>query len=276
MNRIQETFEELKRAGRTALIPYITAGDPEPNATVDLMHLLVQKGADMLELGVPFSDPMADGPVIQKAVERALRHNVSLDDVLEFVRVFREKDGETPVILMGYLNPIEAMGYEAFANAAVSVGVDAVLTVDMPPEESLGYLEALSEHDLDRIFLVSPTTPDNRLDAVNKKGSGFVYYVSLKGVTGSKELDTVDVAQNMARLRTKLNIPIGIGFGINNGQMAFEVAKLGDAVVVGSSLVKLIEANESKGRYDIHLAIGEKMAEFRHGIDRADALKGQE
>lgn len=276
MSRIQQKFEELKRVGKTALIPYITAGDPEPNATIDLMHLLVKKGADMLELGVPFSDPMADGPVIQKAVERALRHNVSLDDVLEFVRVFREEDSETPVILMGYLNPIEAMGYEEFANAASSVGVDAVLTVDMPPEESQGYLQALSTHELDRIFLVSPTTPESRLQSVNEKGSGFVYYVSLKGVTGSKELDTVDVANNMARLQTKLNIPIGIGFGINNGPMAFEMAKLGDAVVVGSSLVKLIEANESKGRYDIHLALGEKMAEFRHAIDRADALKGQE
>lgn len=276
MSRIQQKFEELKRVGKTALIPYITAGDPEPNATVDLMHLLVQKGADMLELGVPFSDPMADGSVIQKAVERALRHNVSLDDVLEFVRVFREQDSQTPIILMGYLNPIEAMGYEAFANAASSVGVDAVLTVDMPPEESQGYLQALSTHAIDRIFLVSPTTPESRLHSVNEKGSGFVYYVSLKGVTGSKELDTVDVATNMARLQTQLKIPIGIGFGINNGPMAFEMAKLGDAVVVGSSLVKLIEANESKGRYDIHLAIGEKMAEFRHAIDRADALKGQE
>ncbi|GKT12224.1 MAG: tryptophan synthase alpha chain [Thiomicrorhabdus sp.] len=274
MSRIQKKFAELKAAGKTALIPYVTAGDPRPNVTVGLMHLLVEKGADIIELGVPFSDPMADGPVIQKAVERALLHNISLDDVLEFVRVFRETDANTPVVLMGYLNPVEAQGYEAFANAASSVGVDAVLTVDMPPEESEGYLQALDSAGLDRIFLVSPTTPASRLAAVNEKGSGFVYYVSLKGVTGSKELDVDDVATNMARLRADLNIPIGIGFGINDGQAAFEMAKIGDAVIVGSSLVKLIEANQSKDSFEIHLAVGEKMKEFRDALDRADAIKG--
>ncbi|MDX1352996.1 MAG: tryptophan synthase subunit alpha [Thiomicrorhabdus sp.] len=270
MSRIQKTLANLKANGKTALIPYITAGDPEPNATVGLMHLLVEKGADIIELGVPFSDPMADGPVIQKAVERALKHNVSLDDVLEFVRVFREKDEKTPIVLMGYLNPIEAEGYESFANAASSVGVDAVLTVDMPPEESMGYREALESKGLDRVFLVSPTTPESRLQAVNEKGSGFVYYVSLKGVTGSKELDVADVAQQIDRLQKQLNHPIGIGFGIKDGQTAYEMAKLGDAVIVGSSLVTLIEANESKGIYDIHLAIGKKMTEFRDAINRAD------
>ncbi|QCU89749.1 tryptophan synthase subunit alpha [Thiomicrorhabdus sediminis] len=271
MSRIQQTLADLKAAGKTALIPYITAGDPTPKATVDLMHLLVEKGADMIELGVPFSDPMADGPVIQKAVERALAHNVSLDDVLEYVRVFREKDTQTPIILMGYLNPIEAEGYEEFANAASSVGVDAVLTVDMPPEESSGYLQSLQAKDLDRVFLVSPTTPDSRLQAVNEKGSGFVYYVSLKGVTGSKELDVADVAKQLARLKSTINLPMGIGFGIRNGETAYEMAKIGDAVIVGSALVSLIEANEAKGLYDIHLAIGEKMTEFRSAIDRADA-----
>ncbi|HHT01053.1 MAG TPA: tryptophan synthase subunit alpha [Thiomicrospira sp.] len=276
MSRLQKTLANLKASGKTALIPYITAGDPTPNATLDLMHLLVEKGADVIELGVPFSDPMADGPVIQKAVERALEHNVSLDDVLEFVRVFREKDEKTPIVLMGYLNPVEAMGYEAFANAASSVGVDAVLTVDMPPEESVGYKEALESKGLDRVFLVSPTTPNSRLTAVNEKGSGFVYYVSLKGVTGSKELDIEDVANQVTRLKSTLKHPIGIGFGIRDGHTAFEMAKLGDAVIVGSSLVSLIEANEAKGLYDIHLAIGEKMTEFRGALDRADAKKGQE
>jgi len=276
MSRVETKLAELKAAGKTALIPYVTAGDPRPNVTVDLMHLLVAKGADIIELGVPFSDPMADGPVIQKAVERALTHHITLDDVLEFVRVFREKDESTPVVLMGYLNPVEAMGYEAFANAASSVGVDAVLTVDMPPEESKGYLQALDGAGLDRIFLVSPTTPASRLAAVNEKGSGFVYYVSLKGVTGSKQLDVSDVASNMARLRNDLNIPIGIGFGINDGAAAFEMAKIGDAVIVGSSLVKLIDANQTKDSFEIHLAIGEKMKEFRDALDRADALKGQE
>jgi len=275
MGRIEETFAELKAQGKTALIPYITAGDPRPSATVQLMHRLVNKGADMLELGVPFSDPMADGPVIQKAVERALAHNVSLDDVLEMVREFRILDGETPIILMGYLNPIEAEGYESFAEAAISVGVDAVLTVDMPPEESMGYLEALKEHEIDRVFLVSPTTPDKRLAAVSEKGSGFVYYVSLKGVTGSKELDVDDVAKQVARIRQKLDLPIGIGFGIRDGDMAFKMAQLGDAVIVGSSLVSIIEANHDQDLYEIELALSEKMSEFRSAIDRADKLKAQ-
>ncbi|MBF6057304.1 MULTISPECIES: tryptophan synthase subunit alpha [Thiomicrorhabdus] len=276
MSRIQTKFSELKAAGKTALVPYVTAGDPMPNATVELMHLMVEKGADMIELGVPFSDPMADGPVIQKAVERALEHHISLDDVLEFVRVFREKDVTTPIILMGYLNPIEAMGFEAFANAASSVGVDGVLTVDMPPEESQGYLPALDACGLDRIFLVSPTTPAQRLQAVNAKGSGFVYYVSLKGVTGSKQLDVASVTEHMGALQKTMQMPIGIGFGIRDGESAFEMAKLGDAVIIGSALVSLIEANESKGLYDIYLAIGEKMTEFRSAIDRADALTAQE
>ena len=270
--RIEATFAELKAQGKTALIPYITAGDPRPSATVQLMHRLVSKGADMLELGVPFSDPMADGPVIQKAVERALAHSVSLDDVLEMVREFRIADDETPIILMGYLNPIEAEGYESFAEAAMSVGVDGVLTVDMPPEESLGYLEALKDHEIDRVFLVSPTTPDKRLTAVSEKGSGFVYYVSLKGVTGSNELDVDDVTLQLARIRQKLDLPIGIGFGIRDGEMAFKMAQLGDAVIVGSSLVSIIEANHDQDLYEIELALSEKMTEFRSAIDRADAL----
>ena len=271
--RIEEVFEDLKRRGKTALIPYITAGDPRPSATVKLMHRLVNKGADMIELGVPFSDPMADGPVIQKAVERALAHNVSLDDVLEMVREFREQDSETPIILMGYLNPIEHEGYQEFANAASSVGVDAVLTVDMPPEESMGYMEELQKQELDRIFLVSPTTPESRLEAVNKKGSGFVYYVSLKGVTGSSELDADDVAMHVNRIRSKLNLPIGIGFGIRDGQAAYKMAQLGDAVIVGSSLVSLIEANHDQDLHEIEIAISKKMSEFRNAIDRADAGK---
>lgn len=274
--RIEKKFADLKAAGKTALIPYITAGDPRPTATVDLMHLLVDKGADMLELGVPFSDPMADGPVIQRAVERALEHKVSLDDVLEMVRVFREKDETTPIILMGYLNPVEREGYESFSNAASSAGVDGVLTVDMPPEESMGYMEALQGKGLDRVFLVSPTTPDNRLDAVNQKGSGFVYYVSLKGVTGSKELDVADVATQISRIAKKLQQPIGIGFGIRDGETAAKMAKLGDAVIVGSALVSLIEANHDKDLYEIELALGNKMSEFRSAIDRADASEGQE
>ncbi len=275
MSRISQRFADLKSQGKTALIPYITAGDPRPNATVALMHKLVEKGADMIELGVPFSDPMADGPVIQKAVERALAHNVSLDDVLEMVRVFREKDANTPVILMGYLNPVEREGYEAFANAANSVGVDGVLTVDMPPEESMGYNEVLEAQGLDRVFLVSPTTPDSRLNAVNEKGSGFVYYVSLKGVTGSKELDADDVSKQVARIGEKLQQPIGIGFGIRNGEAAYKMAKLGDAVIVGSSLVSIIEATQSADLFEIENALSDKMMEFREAINRADAEQHQ-
>jgi len=271
MSRISQKLADLKAQGKTALIPYVTAGDPRPTATVSLMHLLVEKGADIIELGVPFSDPMADGPVIQKAVERALEHNVSMNDVLEMVRSFREKNAETPIVLMGYLNPVERMGFENFANAASSVGVDAVLTVDMPPEESVGYFDALKEHGLDRIFLVSPTTPNSRLRAVNEKGSGFVYYVSLKGVTGSKQIDVVDVSAQLARLKDEIDLPMGIGFGIRNGETAAAMADQGDAVIVGSALVSLIEANKDHDLQEIELAIGEKMNEFRTAIDRADA-----
>lgn len=276
MGRIEETFAELKKRGRTALIPYITAGDPSPGITVSLMHQLVNKGADMLELGVPFSDPMADGPVIQRAVERALAHQVSLHDVLGMVREFRKADAETPVILMGYLNPVEAMGYVNFSEAATAAGVDGVLTVDMPPEESKGYLEVLKKSSLDRVFLVSPTTPDSRLAAVNEKGSGFVYYVSLKGVTGSKELDVEEVSNHVNRIREKLDLPIGIGFGIRDGETAFKMAQVGDAVIVGSGLVSIIEANQDKDIKEIELALSEKMTELRTAIDRADKIKFQE
>ncbi|MPQ77026.1 tryptophan synthase subunit alpha [Hydrogenovibrio sp. JE_KL2] len=273
MSRIKSLLTNLQSQGKTALIPYITAGDPNPGMTVELMHALVEEGADILELGVPFSDPMADGPVIQKAVERALEHNVSLRDVLQMVAQFRQKDDKTPIILMGYLNPIEAMGYQVFADEAKSVGVDAVLTVDMPPEETSGYLTVMQSAGLDRIFLVSPTTPDSRLQAVNEQGSGFVYYVSLKGVTGSSALNTEEVTQQVNHLKTIMKLPVGIGFGIRNGDMAYEMAKVGDAIIVGSALVSLIEQNASADQAVIMDAISEKMCEFRRGIDQADAEK---
>ncbi|MBD3820676.1 MAG: tryptophan synthase subunit alpha [Thiotrichales bacterium] len=273
MSRIKSLLTDLQSQGKTALIPYITAGDPNPGMTVELMHALVEEGADILELGVPFSDPMADGPVIQKAVERALEHNVSLRDVLQMVAQFRQKDDKTPIILMGYLNPIEAMGYQVFADEAKSVGVDAVLTVDMPPEETSGYLTVMQSAGLDRIFLVSPTTPDSRLQAVNEQGSGFVYYVSLKGVTGSSALNTEEVTQQVNHLKTIMKLPVGIGFGIRNGDTAYEMAKVGDAIIVGSALVSLIEQNASADQAVIMDAISEKMCEFRRGIDQADAEK---
>lgn len=270
MSRIDATLNALKSEKKTALIPYITAGDPHPEMTVTLMHSLVEQGADMIELGVPFSDPMADGPVIQKAVERALAHNVSLKNVLAYVTEFRKKDAQTPVILMGYLNPIEAMGSDVFAKAAAEAGVDAVLTVDMPPEESEGYFQDLSLAQLDRIFLASPTTPDGRLNAVSEKGSGFVYYVSLKGVTGSKALDVDDVAQHVGHLREKMSMPVAIGFGIRDGNTAYEMAKLGDAIIVGSALVSLIEQNASEDSAVIQQVLSDKMREFRQAIDKAD------
>lgn len=270
MTRIEKTLSTLKANNKTALVPYITAGDPHPNMTVDLMHTLVANGADMIELGVPFSDPMADGPVIQKAVERALKHNTSMTNVLDMVRVFRKTDTETPVILMGYLNPVEVLGYANFANNAFAAGVDGVLTVDMPPEESAGYFEAIQAAGLDRIFLASPTTPDARLQGVNQKGSGFVYYVSLKGVTGSKALDVEDVRAHVARLREKVSISIGIGFGIRDGETAYQMAKVGDAIIVGSALVNLIEARQDQEFTSISAVIADKMQEFRTGIDRAD------
>ncbi len=266
MSRIKTTLLALKDKGKTALIPYITAGDPHPNMTVELMHALVEAGADILELGVPFSDPMADGPVIQKAVERALVHNVSLTDVLAMVTRFRKINTKTPVVLMGYLNPIESKGYERFAQEAKIAGVDGVLTVDMPPEETKGYLEALRTNKLDRIFLVAPTTPDNRLNEVNKQGSGFVYYVSLKGVTGSKNLDLKEVANKVRGLQEKLSLPIGVGFGIRDGKIAKQMAKISEAIIVGSALVQLIEDNKSADKNFIIKAIVSKMQEFKQAI----------
>lgn len=270
MSRIQQTFAALKAQNKTALIPYVTAGDPHPDMAVKLMHRLVAEGADMIEMGVPFSDPMADGPVIQKAVERALKHNVSLSDVLGFVKEFRLTNQHTPVALMGYLNPIEAKGFTNFAKEAKQAGLDGVLTVDMPPEETAGYLETLREHELDRIFLVSPTTPDSRLAAVNEKGSGFVYYVSLKGVTGSKTLDEGDVRQHVEHLKSKTSLPVGIGFGISTGETAYSMAKIGDAIIVGSALVRLIEQQPDAPFDTILDLIGHKMQEFRAAIVRAD------
>lgn len=271
MSRIASTLAELMSANKTALVPYVTAGDPHPNMTVELMHLLVEQGANMIELGVPFSDPMADGPVIQKAVERALAHQVTLRDVLAMVKRFRTENDVTPVILMGYLNPVEAMGYETFAQAAAEAGVDGVLTVDMPPEESTGYLQAIKDTGLDRVFLVSPTTPDNRLAAVNEQGSGFVYYVSLKGVTGSKALDVADVNQHVAALKQHTQLPIGIGFGIRNGEAAYNMAKIGNAVIVGSALVTILETHADSDKAQMMAAITEKMTEFKEAIDQADS-----
>ncbi|OYY73768.1 MAG: tryptophan synthase subunit alpha [Gammaproteobacteria bacterium 28-57-27] len=273
MNRIASRFSELRAANRSALIPYITAGDPVPAATVDLMHLLVSKGADLIEIGVPFSDPMADGPVIQRATERALAHNVSMHDVFGMVRAFRATDSSTPVILMGYLNPVEILGYAEFAREAAAAGVDGVLTVDLPPEEAEDYAEILQVAGLERIFLVSPTTPNRRLQAVARLGSGFVYYVSLKGVTGANSLDTDDVARHIEDLRQFISIPLGVGFGIRDAHTAGLVSKVADAVVVGSVIVHLIEQHQ----HDLpamHQAVGALVAEMRAAMDAVQIAGG--
>ncbi|MCP5141302.1 MAG: tryptophan synthase subunit alpha [Gammaproteobacteria bacterium] len=259
MSRIAARFAELRAAGRKALIPYVTAGDPNPSVTVPLMHALVGAGADIIELGVPFSDPMADGEVIQKAHERALVHNVSLRNVLGMVAEFRQTDANTPVVLMGYLNPVEIMGYAEFARAAQAAGVDGALTVDMPPEESHDLIVALREHAIDPIFLLAPTSHQARIRKITGAASGFVYYVSLKGVTGAASLDVSAVAAKLAEIRAETDIPIGVGFGISDAASAAAIAKISDAVVVGSALVR---------RIGEHAATPEKVAPTLAGLLR--------
>lgn len=241
MSRIQATFERLAAAGRKALIPYVTAGDPYADVTVELMLAMAQAGADVIELGVPFSDPMADGPVIQKASERALAKGITLARVLEMVREFRRQDDATPVVLMGYANPVERFGLERFVTEAQAAGVDGVLVVDYPPEECEAFATALKAKGLDPIFLLAPTSTDERVERLGRLASGYVYYVSLKGVTGAGHLDTGAVADAMPRLRQHVPIPLGVGFGIRDGATAAAVARHADAVVIGSALVQLIE-----------------------------------
>ncbi|MBE0405158.1 tryptophan synthase subunit alpha [Halomonas citrativorans] len=243
MNRIDQRFSELKQQGRKALIPYITAGDPAPQYTVGFMHALVAAGADVIELGVPFSDPMADGPVIQKACERALKQGTRLVDLLDMVAEFRQADTTTPVVLMGYLNPIERIGYEAFAEQAEKVGVDGVLVVDMPPEEADELGPLLKAHNLAAIFLVAPTTSPARAATICAQGEGYLYYVSLKGVTGAATLNAGDVAERLAPLREMTDLPLCVGFGIRDGVTAAEVANVADGVIVGSALVNRIAEN---------------------------------
>ncbi|MDO8350258.1 MAG: tryptophan synthase subunit alpha [Gallionella sp.] len=241
MSRIQATFDKLKQDNRRALIPFFTAGDPSPQLTVPLMHAMVQAGADVIELGVPFSDPMADGPTIQRASERALKQGMSLRGVLNLVSEFRQQDNRTPVVLMGYGNPIEAMGWEVFAQRCAEVGVDGVLTVDFPPEESHDAFEHLQRHGIDPIFLLAPTTEEARVEQVAKLARGYVYYVSLKGVTGAGNLDLSAIEQKLPQLRKHIKLPIGVGFGIRDAVTAQAVAKLCDGVVVGSRIVQEIE-----------------------------------
>ncbi|MDG1073849.1 MAG: tryptophan synthase subunit alpha [Methylophilaceae bacterium] len=264
MSRIKSTFASLKANNKKALIPYITAGDPHPNFTVEMMHAMVASGADMIELGVPFSDPMADGPVIQRASERALAHKVGLRKVLALVQEFRVNDDNTPVILMGYANPIEAMGIAQFAANAKAVGVDGVLTVDYPPEESEAVIAELGKHDIDSIFLLSPTTEAKRIDLVVKQATGFLYYVSLKGVTGAANLDVEEVKGRVAAIRKQTHLPVGVGFGVKDAATAKSVAAFADAVVVGSRTVLTIEQSSEE---DLIANISALIQELRTAID---------
>lgn len=267
MNRINRRFDTLRAKHKTALIPFITAGDPTPEVTVDLMHNLVKAGADVIELGVPFSDPMADGPVIQRASERALAHHVSLGQVLEMVAHFREQDAETPVVLMGYLNPIEVLGYADFAARAGKVGVDGVLVVDIPPEEGEDLLAALKANGLVQIYLLAPTTTPERIGRICDAADGFVYYVSIKGVTGASHLDLNAVADKLAEIRSKTQLPVGVGFGIKDAATAAALSRLADAVVVGSALVSRIE--ELKDRPDaIAPVLHEVLSGMRQALDQ--------
>lgn len=264
MSRIQGVFATLKSQQRKALIPFITAGDPNPELTVPLMHALVEGGADLIELGVPFSDPMADGPTIQRASERALKHKIGLRHVLDMVAEFRNQDSKTPVVLMGYGNPIEAMGWEAFARRCEEVGVDGVLTVDFPPEESSEAFAHLIKHNLDPIFLLAPTSAPERVASVVKAARGFVYYVSLRGVTGAANLDLTDVTGKVAAIRSMTTLPIGVGFGVRDAATAQAVAAIADAVVVGSRTVQEVEnSNEQNVTANIERLI----RELRTAID---------
>jgi tryptophan synthase alpha chain len=268
MSRIAKVLSRLKEQKRKALIPYICAGDPSPALTLPLMHGLTASGADIIELGVPFSDPMADGPVIQRASERALKYNVSLKNVIAMVAEFRKTNADTPVVLMGYANPIEHMGMHEFADAAKAAGVDGVLVVDYPPEECEDFAADVKAHGLDPIFLLAPTSTEERIAAVGKVASGYLYYVSLKGVTGSATLDTAEVGRRIPLIKKYADIPVGVGFGIRDAATARAVAQVADAVVIGSRIIQEIENAKPGQEVDNVKAF---MAGIRNAIDTLSA-----
>lgn len=268
MSRIAETFAKLQADQRKALIPYLCAGDPYPDATVEIMRALADGGADVIELGIPFSDPMADGPVIQHAAERALSHHIGMSHVLEAVRDFR-RTHQTPVVLMGYANPVERYdqrhGTEAFVRDASKAGVDGVLVVDYPPEECEAFAAALRAHGLDLIFLLAPTSTPERMALVGEIATGYVYYVSLKGVTGAGNLDTNAVAQAIPRIRQSVKVPVGVGFGIRDATTAQAIGRVSDGVVIGSKLIQLLE-NTARDR--VAAVATSFMAEIRSALDK--------
>ena len=267
ISRIQTRFAQLRAADRKALIPFITAGDPDAALTLPLMHTLVEAGADVIELGVPFSDPMADGPTIQRASERALAKGMTLRKVLELVVAFRTTDNKTPVVLMGYANPIEAMGLEKFAEAAAKAGVDGVLVVDYPPEEAAAFGAAMKAQGIDPIFLLAPTSTAARIAQVAEIASGYVYYVSLAGVTGSGALNVEAVAERLPLIREKTGLPVGVGFGIRDAATAARIAAIADAVVVGSRIIEEIEKSTTETACAKVRAL---VADIRRGVDEVN------
>ncbi|RZS58305.1 tryptophan synthase subunit alpha [Sphaerotilus mobilis] len=271
MNRIAATFERLRAQGRKALIPYVTAGDPYADVTVDLMHGMAAAGADVIELGVPFSDPMADGPVIQRASERALARGITTARVLDMVREFRRRDAVTPVVLMGYANPIERYGQDRFVDDAQAAGVDGVLVVDYPPQECEAFATRLRAAGMDPIFLLAPTSTDARMADVGRIATGYVYYVSLKGVTGAGNLDTDAVAAMVPRIRQHVGVPVGVGFGIRDAQTAIAVARVSDAVVIGSRIIQLIQDGP---REQVVPAASGFIAEIRAALDTLQTPQG--
>jgi tryptophan synthase alpha chain len=264
MSRIQGRFEALAKAKRKALIPYIMAGDPHPSLAVPLMHGLVEAGADIIEFGVPFSDPMADGPVVQRSGERALKHGVGLSKVLAMVKDFRQRDTATPVVLMGYANPIEAMGLEKFAAAAKAAGVDGVIVVDYPPEECLEFSALMKKNDIDPVFLLAPTSTKKRIDEVARSGSGYLYYVSLRGVTGAANIDISEIKEKIPAIRKATRMPIGVGFGIRDAESARRVAQTADAVVIGSRIIQEIEAGRPE---DAVMRVKDFLKPIRQALD---------
>ena len=267
MSRIDNVFKNLLANGKKGLIPFVTAGDPNPGQTVSIMHALVEAGADVIELGIPFSDPMADGPVIQRASERALLKGINLEQCLQMVQTFRKTNQHTPVVLMGYANTIERMGIDKFTQQALSSGVDGVLVVDYPPEECLEFSEQLKAVGLSPIFLLAPTSSPQRIASVAEASSGYIYYVSLKGVTGANHLNTADVALMTQMIREKTSTPLAIGFGIRDAESARNLSKSGDAVVIGSKLVQILE--ESPGDTGLQ-SLKDFIREIRLALDSSD------
>ena len=263
MSKIKSVFDSLDKKQSKALIPFITAGDPDPEMTIEILHTLVDAGADMIELGIPFTDPMADGPVIQRASERAIANNVGIKKTIEIVKEFRQKNKHTHIILMGYANPMEAIGIDLFIQLIHEAHVDGVITVDYPPEEAKSFVEKLKEKNIDTIFLLSPTTEDKRIKLIIEQATGFIYYVSLKGVTGSANIDIDQVTERVRNIKRYTKLPIGVGFGVRDAKTAKEVALISDAVVIGSRIVQEIE---NSSRADLISNIKKLMTEMKQAI----------